>query len=423
MAISVADRKRLRDGAGGECSFPDCRIRDHLVEALIVADKPDGPRGDASFAKVQLDSYDNRILLCPNHHAVVDGDSGEWEVEKLRAMKTTHEQDVARRLGQTPESTIILGEPTEYPNEYADRTHLVPDPQYASSGTMRPPPIRTQKERVTYRLYRIPVTSEGRDATRVYVHLAKSTPPLQRGLATPILHLAGENPADHVSFSESRGFSLTNDVPREVDMIAITKTPPYRCFIFNIASDDAMEEHELDGKYIFQLAVVGGGMRDYKVEVDLRRGTLSVVATVATKSKVEDDFWLEPGAPKFRVNPGVHEATAGEVKLLMTFTQIAGDDVTPVVEWSGANIEPSQPLMMPENQPPASRYQKYQLKPSLARPTAPNDEVTFDIRFRWQGATRQYRWTWPLYIRDKGIWGMRNVAENTLEPLDLTTLV
>ena len=243
MAISVADRKRLRDGAGGECSFPGCRIREHLVEAHIVADRPDGPRGDASFTKAQLDAYDNRILLCPNHHSVVDANPAEWTVKKLRTMKAEHEQDIARRL-----------------------------------------------------------------------------------------------------------------------------------------------------------------------------------AVVATESKVGEDFWLEPGAPTFRVDPGVDGPTAETVKLLMMFAQTSGDEVTPVIEWSGANVEPSRPLVMPQNQPPGARYQKYQLKPALARPLLPKDEVTFDIRFRWQGATRQYRWSWPLYMREKGIWGMNNVAENTLEPKERTTL-
>lgn len=134
------------------------------------------------------------------------------------------------------------------------------------------------------------------------------------------------------------------------------------------------------------------------------------------------DFWLDPGAPTFRVNPGVDAATAETVKLLMTFAQTSGDEVTPVIEWSGANVEPSRPLMMRQNQPPGARFQKYQLRPVLARPSPPNDQVNFDIRFRWHGATRQYRWAWPLYVREKSIWGMNNVAENTLQPEERATL-
>jgi hypothetical protein len=106
----------------------------------------------------------------------------------------------------------------------------------------------------------------------------------------------------------------------------------------------------------------------------------------------------------------------------MTVVQTSGDEVTPVIEWSGVNVDPSRPLMMPENQRPGTRYQKYQLRPALARPTLPNDEVTLDIRFRWQGATGQYRWSWPLYMREKGIWGMNNEGENTLQPRSRTTL-
>jgi hypothetical protein len=243
VAISAADRKRLRDGAGGECSFRDCRVRENLEESHIVADKPEGPRGDASFTKAQLDAHDNRTLLCPNHHSIVDGNPSEWTVEKLRMMKAEHEQDIARRL-----------------------------------------------------------------------------------------------------------------------------------------------------------------------------------AGVATELEVGEDFWLEPGAPTFRVDPGVEGATAETVRLLMTFDQTSGDEVIPDIEWSGANVVPSRPLMMAQNQRPGARYQKYQLKPALARPSLPRAEVTFDIRFRWQDATRQYRWSWPMYMREKGIWGMNNIAENTLKPKDRTTL-
>jgi hypothetical protein len=246
VAISVAHRRRLHDRAGGECSFPGCHEGQVLEEAHIVAREPGGPRADPSIPRRELDRYDNLILLCPTHHAVVDVEPEEWTVEKLRAMKTAHEDDVARRLAQTPESTIV--------------------------------------------------------------------------------------------------------------------------------------------------------------------------------PKVGEDSWLEPGAPTFRVNPGVDAATAETVKLLMTFAQTSGDEVVPDIEWSGANVEPRRPQMMPQNQPPGARFQKYQLKPVLARPALPNDEVSFDIRFRWHGATRQYRWAWPLYMREKGIWGMNNVAENTVEPKERTTL-
>lgn len=338
-------------------------------------------------------------------------------------MKAAHEQDVERRLAQATRAAIVLGEPREYADEYADRTHLVHDPAYGSIDTITPPLIRVPKERLTYKLYRVPVTSEGRDATDVYVQLAESSPALQRGLPNPILHLAGDNPPDSVSFTQSRGFSLSNGIPREIDVIAITKAQPYRCFIFSVASDDAMEEHnDLDGSYVFTLAPFGGEARDYRVEVDLVRGRLSMMPVVSTKSKMGEVFWLEPGAPTFRVNPGVELATPETVKLLVTFAQTSGDEVVPVVEWSGANVEPGRPLMMPQNQPPGARFQKYQLKPVLAWPSLPEDEVVFDIRFRWRGAMRQYRWTWPLYMRDKGIWGLNNVAENTLQPKERTTL-
>jgi hypothetical protein len=183
----------------------------------------------------------------------------------------------ALRNWEQERDDIVLGDPIEYPNEYVN----------VSSGHL------------TYRLYRVPVTSVGRDAANVRVQLAKSTPPLAHGLPNPVLHLAGDNPPDRAAFVESKGFSLSRGVARTIDVIAVTKASPDRCFIFSIASPAAMEEHDdLNGRYVFQLAASGGSMRDYVVEVDLDHGKLSMITSIPTKSTVADDFWLEPGAPR-----------------------------------------------------------------------------------------------------------------------------
>jgi len=97
MAISDADRKKLWGSAGGECSYPDCPFRESLEEAHIVGESPDGPRGDSTFSPRQRDAYPNRILICANHHALIDGDVVTWTVDGLQGMKADHEHDVAQR--------------------------------------------------------------------------------------------------------------------------------------------------------------------------------------------------------------------------------------------------------------------------------------------------------------------------------------
>lgn len=57
--------------------------------AHIVARRPDGPRGDGP-RPADIDGYDNLILLCPDHHKVVDDRPTEFPVARLRDRKRAH---------------------------------------------------------------------------------------------------------------------------------------------------------------------------------------------------------------------------------------------------------------------------------------------------------------------------------------------
>lgn len=103
MAISVRDRILLWGRSGNRCAFPDCRRlltreaeetgRDANLsqEAHIVAESENGPRGESPMTKAQRDAYPNRVLLCLEHHKIVDDDPGYWKVDRLLEMKATHE--------------------------------------------------------------------------------------------------------------------------------------------------------------------------------------------------------------------------------------------------------------------------------------------------------------------------------------------
>lgn len=105
MAIGVRDRKLLWGRSGNQCAFEGCNRmlvvgadesdRDAVVgqEAHIVGRSPEGPRGHAPDATPD-DSYENLILLCADHHKVVDDDPQTWTVDRLQAMKAEHEQRV-----------------------------------------------------------------------------------------------------------------------------------------------------------------------------------------------------------------------------------------------------------------------------------------------------------------------------------------
>ena len=106
MSISVRDRKLLWANSGNRCAICDTELIDKYnniigEEAHIISSKPNGPRGDTPIAQSKIDSYENLILLCPNHHTEIDSNVNYWTVEKLKEIKNKHEEDVARGLDNT----------------------------------------------------------------------------------------------------------------------------------------------------------------------------------------------------------------------------------------------------------------------------------------------------------------------------------
>lgn len=97
------DVKILYGRAAGRCSFPDCRVDVTLPETLVDRDKQigkiahivghsdNGPRGDPTYPKEKLDTYDNWILLCPTCHDKVDVQSNTYTIDDLRKIKSEHE--------------------------------------------------------------------------------------------------------------------------------------------------------------------------------------------------------------------------------------------------------------------------------------------------------------------------------------------
>lgn len=104
--MKISDVKTLWGRAANRCSFPECRIElttkgdaTLLGEmAHIIAETSNGPRGNTSISKDQLDEYPNRILLCPTHHTEIDKNPGKWTVEKLKKIKQEHERWVSDQL-------------------------------------------------------------------------------------------------------------------------------------------------------------------------------------------------------------------------------------------------------------------------------------------------------------------------------------
>ncbi|MDD7776428.1 MAG: HNH endonuclease [Solobacterium sp.] len=108
--------------AGGRCQFKGCN-RDLFIDeftlekfnfsnmAHIIASSPNGPRGNDDSHKLS-DDIDNLMLLCPEHHNMIDKYPEKYPTEKLVEMKTEQELKVAKLLDEMyfPESEIIAFE-------------------------------------------------------------------------------------------------------------------------------------------------------------------------------------------------------------------------------------------------------------------------------------------------------------------------
>jgi hypothetical protein len=95
--------KTLFARSGNRCAFPDCPellVRDdgHIAAQIchIKASKRGGPRFDPEQSTEERHGASNLILLCANHHAVVDAQPHAYTVEVLEEMKGLAEKNFGR---------------------------------------------------------------------------------------------------------------------------------------------------------------------------------------------------------------------------------------------------------------------------------------------------------------------------------------
>jgi len=112
MAIPVREQRILLQQSGNVCAFAECRRpltamtpdgqRAVLGEmAHIVAESLEGPRGDHPMSPEERNSHTNLILLCNNHHQLIDdpAQAGYFTVDRLLGIKEAHEAWVEKSLG------------------------------------------------------------------------------------------------------------------------------------------------------------------------------------------------------------------------------------------------------------------------------------------------------------------------------------
>jgi hypothetical protein len=110
--VSTRTMKRLFAVSGNRCAFPNCQasIADEKGTIIgrvchIEADSPGGPRYNSVQSDDERQGFENLILICANHHTVIDDDSESYTVASLKKIKADHEQKYAN--GEEPTNEVV----------------------------------------------------------------------------------------------------------------------------------------------------------------------------------------------------------------------------------------------------------------------------------------------------------------------------
>ena len=95
----VKTQKMLFALSGNRCAFPGCQRRLVDMEHLMVvgeichirAQGEGGPRYDPEQTEEARHELDNLMLMCPEHHKVIDEQPDSYPVEELQRIKEAHE--------------------------------------------------------------------------------------------------------------------------------------------------------------------------------------------------------------------------------------------------------------------------------------------------------------------------------------------
>lgn len=109
--------------AAGMCEFEGCNKRlfydgvtlsnfNNAYVAHIVASSADGPRGDKALSPMLSDKLDNLMLMCADHHKLIDNPTTgprDYPVERLKEMKRNHEEKIEKicNLFNVPKTEIV----------------------------------------------------------------------------------------------------------------------------------------------------------------------------------------------------------------------------------------------------------------------------------------------------------------------------
>lgn len=104
MSIPQQIVKMLYAKSGNKCAFPGCKNRlvfDEVNQsemAHIISSKPKGPRHIADFNGGNYDAEGNIMVLCFEHHNLIDTCVDNYPADMLRQMKRSHEASVEKAV-------------------------------------------------------------------------------------------------------------------------------------------------------------------------------------------------------------------------------------------------------------------------------------------------------------------------------------
>lgn len=113
---------RLYGLSGNRCAFPGCTTRivqgDTMVGAIchIRAASPQGPRYAEGQTDQERHGIANLMLLCANHHRIIDNDIKSYPVDVLEKMKADHQASMDALGDDEAEAgaTILLGQVADH---------------------------------------------------------------------------------------------------------------------------------------------------------------------------------------------------------------------------------------------------------------------------------------------------------------------
>ncbi len=148
MAVPLREQRILLQRSGNRCAFPHCRrvltAEDSPPDraiilgeiAHIVAESPDGPRGDSPLSLTERNTYENLILLCNVHHQQIDDQPQTYTIERLQQIKHDHEAWVEKTLGKGSDDRLLPeATPRKRETVYSTLLPVVRMPRFIYGGS------------------------------------------------------------------------------------------------------------------------------------------------------------------------------------------------------------------------------------------------------------------------------------------------